>query len=201
MLGGTSLPAMKILLKLLLALSAWTTAIAGPFGLTMGTKVADLDVSEKEGRISYMAKSVPSPNSRFESYGLFISDQHGLGKVVAIGNTIATSVYGEGIRSEFEALRGLLNKKYGEGKLVDFLQGGSIWNEPKDWMMGLVKRERVLLAYWATKETMDLPDQIQNIGLEVRAISDEKAYVILTYEFKNWDAILEEGKRSEQESL
>lgn len=60
-------------------------------------------------------------------------------------------------------------------------------------MMGLLKEERVLLSYWEK----GLPNHIHLIALETKALSNEKGYVVLSYEFDGWDEYADELKKKQ----
>lgn len=58
-------------------------------------------------------------------------------------------VYGTKSRTAFKDLRKAIEGKYGEPKVLnDYLRVGSIWSEPQDWRMAVLKNERVLSAVW-----------------------------------------------------
>ena len=170
-----------------------------PFGLSMGTSekalraVIALD-SVKGQRGVFSTAHLPKSLPEFEEYTLVVSPKEGLCKVSAIGRNISTSVYGSEGKQVFDRIDEMVAEKYGRGKRFDFLRSGSIWNEPRDWMMGLLKKERVLVSFWDPKEGSSLPPTISNIGLELIALSTEKAYVRLSFEFFNFDACSKELK-------
>jgi hypothetical protein len=138
-------------------------------------------------RYIYTTTSLPKGHPDFVSYLLWITPQHGLCKVKAISHFIPTNVYGEQLKVEFERLRTGLSNKYGRGKDYDFLQPGSIWKEPRDFMVGLKKQERVLATMWAAPNK-PLPDNLGSVGVEAHAVSDDKGAIIITYESKDVDA-------------
>jgi hypothetical protein len=142
----------------------------------------------------FKAARVPKPHSAFESYTLAISPKQGLCKVVAIGVDIRTSVYGAELVSQFDAIEQMVTEKYGRAQRHDFLRSGSIWNEPRDWMMGLLKKERALTTFWTREEIPALPPALGAIELEANALSSEKGYLILSFEFANFDVCSAELK-------
>lgn len=177
----------SILIAALLAISI--PAQAGPFGLDMGTPLVELNKQMKlklEITGVYSTPSVPKGHLDFGGYQLIVTPAQGLCKIVAYSQVISTSVYGTELASKFSSLESALSSKYGKPKKFDFLKGGSIWKEPRDWMAGLLKKERMLVSYWTMKDS-DLPEGIQEIQLKAVAISTEEARVTLGYEFKNFD--------------
>ena len=109
--------------------------------------------------------------------------------------TITTSVYGDEIKNTFTKLVGSLDKTYGKGTVYDFLRSGSIWDEPNYWMMGLLKQERYLMAYWEKDTGEPFPGNIRNIGLGTKALSTESGYISLEYYSKDNKAAEEEAKK------
>lgn len=103
----------------------------------------------------YTANSLPKMNAGFEAYGLLISPTVGLCQIRALGKDIDTDSYGFTIKSRFKELMESLSSIYGKAKENDFLLAGSIWKDPRDWMMGLYKHERYLSAEW--KGTAEAP--------------------------------------------
>src|ERR1035437_1964643 len=73
----------------------------------------------------------------------------GLLKISALGNDIRTNGFGEEVRESFKTILDAVSETYGKPEDVfDYVKHGSIWKEPEDWMMGLLKKERTLDAYW-----------------------------------------------------
>lgn len=140
--------------------------------------------------------TVPKPHAALEFYSLIFSPKTGLLKVVAYGKDIKISVYGEAVRSAFVEIRDAIANSYGPADInVDNLKRGSIWNEPGEWMMALYKAERLLLVGWGTKTT--LPNQLLGIVLEAKALSTEKGFLSLAYEFNGWNEYVDEMKKKE----
>jgi hypothetical protein len=190
---------------LTVALASAFAAHAGPFGLEMGTSVADLKKQmpaiSTAGSNKFITSTVPKGHEAFETYGLLATPEHGLCKIMAIGRTVVTSVYGTQLKEKFNDVSDALESKYGkpdsDGK-HDFLNRGSIWNEPQDWMMALRKKERTLFRYWSGK---NLPDNLSTVSIEATAQSTEKGYVIVYYEFSNFAACRQTTKTLTNSSL
>ena len=172
---------------------ACSVAAAGPFGLTKGMKTEDFPGGlEKAADFIYMAKSVPAPSEFVKDYILVFGTTQGLAKISCHTPTIATSVYGEEVISQFKRIESALVQKYGKADTLNFLSKGSIWNEPRDWMMGLKKGERTLMTAWPTNKRDKLPDDLKIISIRAVAIDNEKAYIVISYEFDNFAAVAEE---------
>jgi hypothetical protein len=115
-----------------------------------------------------------------------ISPKQGLCKVGATGLTVDTGSGGSDLRMVFERIAGRLATKYGDPEhSFDFLQAGSIWREPNEWMMALKLKERVLANSWTGSDGVV-------ILLQANALSSNKGWVSLSYEFPNFRACTKE---------
>jgi hypothetical protein len=164
-------------------------AMAGPFGFQMGMSVKQvqalvkLEPSPVPG--TYLAKTAPKPYPTFEGYLLAFSPKTGLAKVVAVGNEVKVAGTGLGLRHSFDDMERTLSAKYGGSEVKDELDPRSIWSGPGDWMQALNREERVLSARWYGSEG-PLPDGIQAIELQAKAVSSSAGRLLLTYEFSNF---------------
>lgn len=187
-----------------LLLTGWLSA-ATPFGLSPGMKLAE--VEKLCGPIKlikngiYISEKVPKPHSRFEKYFFLITGQHGLSKIIAIGVTVNTSWYGEGLQNEFNNLKRALTKLYGTSRDFDFLKSGSIWDEPNEWTMALLRDERELKSYWLRQFSPKLPKNLSCIELKTHAESRGSGYITLTYEFTNAEAAVQSFKDKDNSAL
>lgn len=143
----------------------------------------------------YVFSSAPKPHELFEEYILLIPPDRGLIKIIAVSQTIRTSVFGDEIRSKFSDIEAAVNKAYGEGQRFDFLRSGSIWNEPQDWMMGLLKEERSLETFWTLEKSAH---HVTAISLTARALSREAGFISLAYEFEGFADYVEEMKKKKE---
>lgn len=174
----------------------------GPFGFGYGMTTEQVvrllgkqAVKEaKDDRL--LLATAPKPHPAFEEYMLFFSPKQGMLKIVAIGKTIQTNGFGEEARDAFIEIRDALQRTYGAPNTHDFLKSGSIWGEPRDWMGGLLKNERVLAEFWDVKST--LPSHITSIELEAKALSSEEGYLRLAYEFVGWEEYVDSTKAKEE---
>jgi len=163
---------------------------SGPFGLRRGmTKEQVLQivgkdaVKEIKGDVLRLF-AVPKPHRAFDEYSLIFSPNDGLLKIVAYAKDIRTNGFGEAVHDSFIEIRDAISKTYGEPAFtLDHLKDGSLWTEPQYWMMGLLKKERDLASDWNTA----IPNRICAIVLDARALSTDKGYVVLTYEFEGWN--------------
>jgi hypothetical protein len=199
---------MKKFLKslfVLLPLFQGCVCLAGPFGFEYGMSkqqvvgsVGKTAVEKDEGETLTLS-TAPKPHSAFEKYMCVISPTKGLVKVVALGIDIQTSGTGSELSSSFGEIAAALTANYGEPeKKFDFLHAGSIWSEPQDWMMGLLKLDRTLEYFWSVDSASHA--HVEHLVLEAKAISSEKGYLVLSYEFEGFAQYAAE-KRAQKDKV
>lgn len=164
-----------------------SNVVAGPFGLEMGMSLNDLrrvanPTPGKQPNVWHLTK-VPVPHDAFEFYSVNLAPGVGICSITAYGQTVKTSVYGDTIRREFSSLEDALTEKYGKNRKFDFLRKGSIWKEPNDWMMGLLKGERNLTAFWGPENGSKMSDEVVSIQLKAEALNAESGFVTAVYVF------------------
>lgn len=195
----TSLISLFISFFLLLSFG---NAAAGPFGLDMGMSLKDIGAEpEKVAHGKYKIINPPKSHSAFESYVVELAPKTGLCFIKAVGKDIRTSSYGLELQSAFNEMKGKLSEAYGESETTDMLFPGSIWDEPDDWMMGLIKKERHLMAIWDQEHGSSLPPDISSIGLAARPSSGDKGYLVVEYYFTNEPLCVAELAAQEDHAL
>jgi hypothetical protein len=156
-----------------------------PFGLKMGMSKEQLGTKEQVAPGMYKIARVPRPHPDFESYVAQIGPTTGLCYLKALGKKIATSIYGPALRLEYTKIRDQVASTYGKYSETDILRPGSIWDEPRDWMMGLVKKERMLASQWSSETNATLRPGLREVIVGVSAFSTENGFVWLEYYFDN----------------
>jgi hypothetical protein len=179
-------------------------AVAGPFGLEMGMSIEALKsgagmASAEPGTMQVI--NPPKPNPRFKYYYAWATEKVGLYSIGAVQPEIETSAYGDELRSAFSSLVSTLEKIYGKARIVDGLKAGSIWNEPRDWMTGLLKKERVLAAYWTRQYQSKLPADLDGVSVEAKAISGDTGGILLRYQSTKFEEAQKELSSAEAGSL
>ncbi len=172
---------------------------SGPFGFEYGMTREEIikligkqAVKETTGDTMDVT-TAPKPHPVFESYVLTFSADKGLLAVSALGKDVPTNVFGEEVHSQFLELRAALSKIYGDPSLTaDEVQAGSIWNDPQDWMMGLLKKERSVVSIWNLKSAP--VNHIAMIMVKAAALSQEKGYNSVKYEFEGFEAFTDAQK-------
>lgn len=181
-----------------------TNVYAGPFGVEKGMTLEDLRkvaVLKHEKPYMYSAKSLPQSHPTFVEFRLLVTPAHGLCKLSAWSDDITTSAYGTELIEKYDRVFESLEMKYGSHQKFDFLSTGSIWDESRDWMMGLYKNERTLATYWDEEENSNLSEGLQLVKLEAHALSSSKGILGLTYEFTNAGNCMQWIKQKESSAL
>ncbi len=178
-------------------------AIAGPFGIDMGMSLEKL--TEVTGKAPILKGDVylispHKPHPLFETYIVRISKSRGVYFIKSVGKTIQTSIYGDDVKSGFQAVKDGLEKAYGPCSVIDFLRSGSIWDEPEDWMMALLKDERYLVASWGVQYGSKLPSDLSTIIIAAKAMSLNSGYIGVEYYASFYEEAKEEIK-AEQDSV
>jgi hypothetical protein len=149
----------------------------------------------KDDGDSIELSTAPAPHEDFDTYVVSVSPSSGIAKVMALSKDLTTNVYGEAVKQKFDEVKAALNKKYGDPtNTFDFLGDGSVWTEPTEWMMGLAKGERTLSAFWATANNA-------RISLEASAAAEESGYLIVQYEYSNYETWLAEHNQKRNRVL
>jgi hypothetical protein len=198
----------KILLGAIVALvsahanAAWD----GPFGLKEGLSLAEIKsvakVVHSGNALTYTADTLPVPHAAFALYVLKISDKAGLCEIIAVSPQKPTDAFGEGLLSNYGAVRDALVEKYGppSGE-EDSVRPGSMWTAPQHFMMGLMKGERSLRAIWLTGKSSKLPATLSRVGIIAGAESPSKGNFSLQYRFSNHAGCTAEEKALENKGL
>ena len=168
----------------------------------MGMTLKDLGGNpESLGNGIYKITNVPKPHSAFELYAVKVAPNGGLCWIKAIGKNISTSCYGTELKSKFMDMVNKLENAYGNYELYDYLMPGSIWDELKDWMRALIKKERTLGASWSEEDQSNLSNNISKIVIAAQASSSDNGFIILEYSFTNKEACEKEIDAAEDGNL
>lgn len=191
---------------LLFFLSAFSnqSQASAPFGIPMGTSVEQLKKmgAEYDKDNYWVLKKPPISNNSFDLYMIWTSKKSGVCKVVALGKTINTSEYGHKIRSSFNGLAKVLKNKYGPpAEKFDFLSYDSIWKKDRDFMMGLKLEDRHLTYIWKSTNKSPLPNNISMMLISAKALSSNKGYIRLGYEYKNFSNCTTEQEEKDSTGL
>lgn len=173
----------------------------GPFGLAMGMTKEMFNGRLTQAKTGlYILDKPPIPHDQFESYVVKIGEKSGLCWIKGIGKSIASNGYGLQLKGAFDEFETKLDKRYGVHERTDFLMPASIWKDPEDWMMGLVKADRFLMSAWKGGKT-SLPNDLSAIALIAQAESSSSGYLALEYSFSNKEACDTEIKQIDDSGL
>lgn len=180
----------------------------GPLGFAAGLSKDEIEamtgatlslIDEKQSL--YGLEKSPKPNSSFVQFALVVSPTAGLCQIRAISKDIHTSRFGYELKSSFDEMKGALTEVYGKPVLMDTLIAGSIWREPKEWMMSLRQKERYLSVAWTATSASPLKYNLSEIEMDARATSSDEGYYMLQYTFNNWNVCQSEAKAKARSSL
>ena len=173
--------------------------MAAPFGVEMGTPIANLRVLSQKG--SVYTVMAPNPNSEFESYMVIATAKTGVCKINGIGVDHTGDAEGSEIRGVFDKFKTILSTRYGTSKYYDFLHANSIWSNNTEFAMSLRQNQRTLADIWDAEEHSALAPDIDSIMLEAHATNTTTTYITVSYEFKNFKQCKSIVETSEAGSL
>lgn len=182
----------------LFALAFPQSSNAQAFGVRMGDSVANYAGTPGSGKGQYKIK-VPQPNSEFESYLALTTPETGICAVTGLGRD-HKDAYGSEIRASYNKLKSVLTERYGDVEEYDFLKFKSIWNKPNEFNWGIYKQERTLAAFWKGG-TSPQNENIESVGMIVKSVNPDSAYISLRYEFRNIDRCMETKNKTDNAGL
>ena len=190
-----------ILISVILSTTVTLFSQPGPFGLRMGMtldQVKNLTGKNPEMLEDNVYKVIPpDTHNMFIEYRVRISPTYGIVWIYAESKEIETDDDGTQLKNAFNDLVSSIERTYGKYKRIDFLLSGSIWDEPNDFMMGLAKQERYLIAIWEKEHDSTLPDDIKSIGVIATATSSSKGYISIEYYSPNEEKVAAEKKEKQ----
>lgn len=177
--------------------------LPAPFGLSLGMKLQDFSEFNliEIGSFKYRLDTPPKSHPAFDFYVLQIAPISGLSWIKAIGKDISTNGFGNSINIAFLEMEGKLKNTYGKFERTDLLLPGSIWDEPQDWMMGLVKGERMLASYWGQKTGSKLTDAIDSVLLLANGENSDSGFIAIEYTLKNHSTASQEIASLQDDAL
>lgn len=185
---------------LVLGVALPTAANSQAFGVRMGAPVSDYGGYLAGTRRGYYYKiTPPQPNSEFDFYSAFATPETGICKVSGIGKDYTNDAYGSKTKAAFANIKAALVSKYGSSTDYDFLHAGAIWKAANEWNWSIYKNERSLSSYWL--DASSLPAGVATLGLNANAVQSSAAYIVLNYEFTNFQKCLDIMKQSDSRGL
>ena len=178
---------------------------ATAFGLTKGMTLEQLKeqgvIEAGQTPFTYTASKLKNGHDDFDFYLFQLTPSQGLCSIKAWSKRVKTNVYGEQILSKYKDLEQALIGKYGSPSAkFDRLKPGSIWNEPKDWMTAMDKKERELATFWRNTNN-NLQDSLQMIAMSVTVVRRDEASVVIGYDFDNIETCRSEIRSGRNRNL
>jgi hypothetical protein len=170
----------------LLTLTSASSFADGPFGVNMGTPVENYKACQpKDTAGYYRCSTLPRTHEDIEYYIIESWPATGVCFVKGMGNTISIDVYGTTLRAKVDEIAAQMSETYGRADKNDFLGVGSIWKDPRDWSMAILKNERYYSYNWSNKTGASLKDGIAKIYVGARGLTTDKGYVVVEFYFQN----------------
>lgn len=170
---------------------AFSTAFAGPFGLSKGMSVEQISkLSEKgfepervsDDRYFFIPKN---KIELFKAYVAYVDEKKGLYRINAISEGINTSAYGIELKNLFNVMVQGLSKTYGTPIITDTIKEDYEFKEGRYWFRSLQDEARELSATWKKGEKgTTLPKELDNISMYVSA-NFLYGLITLDYYFSN----------------
>lgn len=172
---------------------------AGPFGVDMGMDIDTL--GEPVSVLStgyYHFTALPKSHPAFEGYVVQATPGQGVCWIKAVGLDIPTNEDGTELKAGFEEMRVKLQRVYGKHDMTNHLDPDSIWNEPEDFMAGILFDDRVYIADWSADYGSTLDDKLIKVGLLAEATENTIGYYSVEYYFENHELCDAEVEAIEQ---
>lgn len=162
-----------------------TVTWGGPFGFDVTSEPDPQHCKPMDVSMWYKCETVPNPHPDFEAVIIQYHPDLGFCFLKGVGRNVQTNSFGSNFKIMWEKISNQVSSVYGQpSKQVDRLLNGSIWDEPEDYMMSMLKEERVSLTLWETDPT---EHSFNSIALTSKALSTETAYLNIEYYFPNSD--------------
>ncbi len=166
----------KIIFTILMFTFSFSSAFAGPFGLSKGMSVEQISKLSEKGfepeRVSDdMYFFIPKNKIEiFKAYVAYVDEKKGLYRINAISEGINTSAYGIELKNLFNVMVQGLSKTYGTPEITDTIKEDYEFKEGRYWFRSLQDEARELSATWKKGEKgTTLPKELDSISMYVSA--------------------------------
>lgn len=182
----------KLILLTALTTLSFSSLANEAFGIKMGEPMSKYPTYNLDGVDTVRP---PLPHKEFKYYFTHGTKQTGICKVIVATPPITTSEFGSNIKIKYSEFKSILASKYPlDNKDYEYLTPGSIWNEPRDFMMGLLKKDRYHSAAFNNSKGT-------KVILGVTPLGRTSAFLKLSYEFKNFDECVKIIEKRDNSSL
>ena len=186
----------KILLGTLLSLVP-AVAASGPFGFSNESTPNGTHCSKMDDPMWYKCNSAPKAHPDFDYYVIQHHNDLGVCFLKAVGKDIKTNSFGDQLTAQTDKLKNQISSKYGSpSKIVDRLISGSIWNDPEDFMMSMVKKDRLFYIQWEVDSSKYV---FESVAITRSALGRDEGYVNVEYYYpvsKKCDEVATENEAS-----
>lgn len=154
--------------------------MSSPFGIEFYSDISALQVIQDLGVGLYILMP-PTPHPLLETYVVRSTASLGVVSIRGVGAVIENDKFGDATRAAVDRLANQLISRYQGARKQDDLRFGSIWNEPEDWLSGLINNERYYSYFWHREHGACLPDDLESVLLCAAPHEGFGATVILEY--------------------
>lgn len=170
-----------------------------PFGLEWGMSIEEVEElgvtlsKSEEGKYGtqYDATNLPKVLSDVRLVTLYFSAGD-LWRVSAVSDVFQNDPYGSSVKSRYEELRGLLEKKYGHGKRHHHV--GDLWDEADQFLMGIRSGRNWHYTNFKNGDVF--------VQINVSALGSSDGVYVLIYENQNMKKDVEKRRKaSEKDAL
>jgi hypothetical protein len=170
----------------LLSLSMPVLAAAGPFGIDLDNfSPQAYGCKATESTFVLNCPDVPKPHPDIETYFIKYMPEVGVCHIKGISIDISDSRYGYKVKSTVDEVYAQLKGKYGEAVLYDYLNAGSMWDQPEDWTIGISKGER----QYGYEQDLKVPiDGVSVFGVYAKVSGQETGYWVTQFITTHADA-------------
>ena len=172
-------------------------AAAGPFGFSNESAPNSTHCSQMDDPMWYKCNSAPKAHSDFDYYIIQYHSDLGVCFLKAVGKDIKTNSFGSQLTAQTDKIKNQISSKYGSPtNVVDQLMTGSIWNEPEDFMMSMVQKDRLFYIEWEVDTSKNV---FESIAITRTALGTDEGYVNVEYYYpvsKKCDAVVTESEAS-----
>jgi hypothetical protein len=194
---------------ILFVLAAVSSAYAqGPFGFEKGMtreeviklvgQSAIAPRGQTQNPYNLILNTAPKPHSAFEKYILTFSPKEGLLKIQAIGKDIDSDSSGTEVKTAYNDIVDGLNKKYGPPTQQFDNLTGQLFNEPNQWMMSILDKDRSVASFWNLSPPLN---NVKDIMSDVNVSHTNKGYIVVRFEFTGWNKFVDSLKAAENNNF
>lgn len=159
--------------------------VAEPFGFKMGDPVSKYPqcVVYEERPTLFNCKTASKPHPDMDFYIVEATPQTGICFVKGVGSDISATLSGYEVKAKVDRLHDQIAKRYGvRGELINFVEPGSIWDKPENFMMALSRKE--VTYAWRGEE---LAENVKIFWVGARAGDTNVAYPVVEFYYSNYD--------------